>query len=177
MKMNLPDIQINKILYATDLSPNAYHAFGYAVSMATRYDAELSMIHVIEDIPDLDDKVVGYISKQKWEEIKGQHEAEARSSLTGKLVQNRGPIADLLGQLSRDARKGQAERALKSGEMLVKRGNPVEKILEQINANDYDLIIMGTHGHGAFADAMMGSTSRRVLRRCLKPVLVVRLPE
>jgi len=177
MKMTLPDIQIKKILYATDLSPNAYHAFGYAVSLATRYDAELSMIHVIEDIPDFDDKVVGYISKQQWDEIKGQHETEARSSLTGKLVRNRGPIADLLGQLSRDVKEGQPDRAFKTGEMLVKRGNPVEKILEQIGEGDYDLIVMGTHGHGAFADAMMGSTSRRVLRRCLKPVMVVRLPE
>lgn len=175
--MNLPDIQINKILYATDLSPNAHHAFGYAVSLATRYDAELSMMHVIEDIPDFDDKVVGYITKQRWDKIKGQHEAEARSSLTGKLVQNKGPIEDLLGQLSRDARDGQPERALKAGEMVVKRGNPVEKILEQVNENDYDLIVMGTHGHGAFADAMMGSTSRRVLRRCSKPVFIVRLPE
>jgi nucleotide-binding universal stress UspA family protein len=175
--MNLPDIQIRKILYATDLSPNAYHALGYAVSLASRYDAELSMIHVIEDIPDFDEKVVGYISKQRWDEIKGQHEDEARSSLTGKLVRNRGPIADLLGQLGREARKGQAEQELKTGQMLVKRGNPVEMILEQMNTQDFDLIVMGTHGHGAFADAMMGSTSRRVLRRCPKPVLIVRLPE
>jgi nucleotide-binding universal stress UspA family protein len=36
---------------------------------------------------------------------------------------------------------------------------------------------MGTHGHGTLADAMMGSTARRVLRRSKKPVLVVRLPE
>jgi nucleotide-binding universal stress UspA family protein len=36
---------------------------------------------------------------------------------------------------------------------------------------------MGTHGHGTLADAMMGSTARRVLRRSAKPVLVVRLPE
>ena len=175
--MNLPDIQIKKILYATDLSQNAYHAFAYAVSLASRYGAELSMLHVIEDIPDFDNKVVGYISQQGWEEIKQRHEDEARSSLTGKLMQNRGPIEDLLGQLSNDARGNLPEQAFKTGEILVKRGNPVEQILKQVNAKDFDLIVMGTHGHGVFADAMMGSTSRRVLRRCLKPVLVVRLPK
>ena len=175
--MNLPDIQIKKILYATDLSQNAYHAFAYAVSLASRYGAELSMLHVIEDIPDFDNKVIGYISQQGWEEIKQRHEDEARSSLTGKLMQNRGPIEDLLGQLSNDTRGNLPEQAFKTGEILVKRGNPVEQILKQVNTKDFDFIVMGTHGHGVFADAMMGSTSRRVLRRCLKPVLVVRLPE
>ena len=175
--MNLPDIQIRKILYATDLSQNAYHALAYAVSLASRYGAELSMLHVIEDIPDFDSKVVGYISQQGWEAIKQKHEDEARSSLTGKLVQSRGPIEDLLGQLSSDARENLPEQAFNTGEILVKRGNPVEQILQQVNEQDVDLIVMGTHGHGAFADAMMGSTSRRVLRRCLKPVMVVRLPE
>ena len=175
--MNLQDIQIRKILYATDLSQNAYHAFAYAVSLASRYGSELSMLHVIEDIPDFDNQVVGYISQQGWEEIKQRHEDEARSSLTGKLMQNRGPIEDLLGQLNNDARGNHPEQAFKTGEILVKRGNPVEQILNQVNAKDFDLIVMGTHGHGVFADAMMGSTSRRVLRRCLKPVMVVRLPE
>jgi len=175
--MNLPDIQIRKILYATDLSQNAYHALAYAVSLASRYGAELSMLHVIEDIPDFDSKVVGYISQQGWEAIKQKHEDEARSSLTGKLVQSRGPIEDLLGQLSSDACENLPKQAFNTGEILVKRGNPVEQILQQVNEQDVDLIVMGTHGHGAFADAMMGSTSRRVLRRCLKPVMVVRLPE
>jgi nucleotide-binding universal stress UspA family protein len=175
--MKLQDIQIKKILYATDLSEHAYHAFGYAVSLACRYDAELSMMHVIEDIPDFDDKVVGYISRQQWDAIKNRHEDEARTSLTGKLVQNREPIAALLGQLGKDAQDKTSGQTLKTGEIIVKRGNPVEQILQQINDKDFDLIVLGTHGHGAFADAMMGSTSRRILRRCLKPVLIVRLPE
>jgi nucleotide-binding universal stress UspA family protein len=35
---------------------------------------------------------------------------------------------------------------------------------------------MGTHGQGTLADAMLGSTAQRVLRRSPVPVLVVRLP-
>jgi len=59
----------------------------------------------------------------------------------------------------------------------VKIGNPVEEILQEVDASGCDMVVMGTRGHGIMADAMMGSTSRRVLRRCKKPVLVVRLPE
>jgi len=172
--MNLPDIRIKNILYATDLSQNAYHAFAYAVNLAGRYGAKLSMIHVIEEIPDIENKVLGYISQAAWNEIKQRHETEARSSLTGKLVQNRAPIQELLGKLGKDAQEG---LALETGKILVKRGNPAEEILKQMSLQDFDLLVLGTHGLGGFADAMMGSTSRRVLRRCLKPVLAVRLPK
>jgi nucleotide-binding universal stress UspA family protein len=53
----------------------------------------------------------------------------------------------------------------------------MEEILREVDASGCDIVVMGTRGHGIMADAMMGSTSRRVLRRCKKPVLVVRLPE
>jgi nucleotide-binding universal stress UspA family protein len=36
---------------------------------------------------------------------------------------------------------------------------------------------MGSRGKGGLADVTLGSTSRRVMRRCTKPVLVVRMPK
>jgi nucleotide-binding universal stress UspA family protein len=62
-------------------------------------------------------------------------------------------------------------------EVIVKIGNPVEAILKEINDKNYDLVIIGAHGHGTLAGAVMGSVSRRVLRRSQTPALVVRLPE
>ena len=55
-------------------------------------------------------------------------------------------------------------------------GNPVEKIISHSEQEKFDLIVMGTHGHGKLEDAMIGSTARRVVRRSEIPVLVVRLP-
>ena len=52
-----------------------------------------------------------------------------------------------------------------------------EKILETANKLNCDIIVMGTHGTGTFADAMLGSTARRVVRHSKKPVFVVRLTE
>ena len=49
--------------------------------------------------------------------------------------------------------------------------------LEEINNQDYDLVIMGAHGHGTLGGTVVGNVSRRVLRRSKTPVLVVRLPE
>ena len=53
----------------------------------------------------------------------------------------------------------------------------MNKYLKQAEEKNCDLIVMGTHGHGTLADVMLGSTARRVVRRSLKPVLVVRLPK
>ncbi|MDQ1335486.1 MAG: hypothetical protein QG552_2436, partial [Thermodesulfobacteriota bacterium] len=62
-------------------------------------------------------------------------------------------------------------------EILVRIGNPVEVILEQAEKSNCDLVVMGSRGHGVLADAVIGSVSRRVLRQCKKPVLIVRLPK
>jgi nucleotide-binding universal stress UspA family protein len=37
-----------------------------------------------------------------------------------------------------------------------------------------DLIVMGTHGRGAIAHLLMGSTAERVVRKAPCPVLTVR---
>lgn len=48
-------LMIRRILYPTDLSSSAEHAYGYAVQLAGALDAELHVLHVV--IPDLEDLV------------------------------------------------------------------------------------------------------------------------
>jgi nucleotide-binding universal stress UspA family protein len=175
--MILPKIEVKKILYATDLSENARYAFAYAVSLANLYKAVITLLHVLPDVPNyLDHSVIGYIGADRWEEIKAQHFQEARESLTGKRRDNAG-IKEILGQFCEDVKTGSGEQTFDTDEILVVRGNPVEQILTQADKRNCDLIVMGTHGQGTLADAMMGSTARRVLSRSQKPVLVVRLPD
>jgi nucleotide-binding universal stress UspA family protein len=58
---------------------------------------------------------------------------------------------------------------------IVATGHPVDQIVCQAEELDADLVVIGSHGRGGLADVTLGSTSRRVLRRCAMPVLVVRL--
>lgn len=44
----IPDIK--KILYATDLSENARYALGYAAALANRFDAQITVLHVAEEL-------------------------------------------------------------------------------------------------------------------------------
>lgn len=175
--MQIPKIEVKKILYATDLSENARYAFAYAVSLADLYNASITFIHVLPEVSSrLDQSVIGYISEERWEEIKSQNFEEAREAIIGKRRDHLA-IRDALHQFSEDAKEGRDGEGFVTDDIIVVRGNPVEEILKYTEEKNCDLIVMGTHGHGTLADALMGSTARRVLRRSRKPVLVVRLPE
>lgn len=50
-------------------------------------------------------------------------------------------------------------------------GETIAKIAEE---GKYDLIIMGTHGHGSLGKLVMGSVSTQVLANCSVPVLLIR---
>jgi nucleotide-binding universal stress UspA family protein len=175
--MELPKVDVKKILYATDLSENARYAFAYAVSLADLYGASIAFIHVLPELPDLLDKnVIGYISEERWEEIKAQNVKEAKDAIIGKRRDHLA-IKDALHQFSENVKESREGEGFVTDDIIVVRGNPVEEILKYSAEKNCDLIVMGTHGHGTLVDAMMGSTARRVLRRSKKPVLVVRLPD
>ncbi len=44
-------VHLRKILFATDFSKHAERALDYALSLAQEYEAELTLLHVLEDIP------------------------------------------------------------------------------------------------------------------------------
>jgi nucleotide-binding universal stress UspA family protein len=166
-----PKVEVKKILYATDLSENARFAFAYAVSLADLYNAAITIIHVLPEVPELvpellDQSVIGYISAERWEEIKSQQMEEAKEALIGKRREHLA-IKEALHQFSEDVKQQQQGAGFTTDDIIVLRGNPVEEIIKN----------SGTHGQGTLADAMLGSTARRVIRRSKMPVLVVRLPE
>jgi nucleotide-binding universal stress UspA family protein len=59
-------------------------------------------------------------------------------------------------------------------EVLVSRGNPVERICTLAEDHDARLIVVGSHGWGPFKRALFGSVSTGVLHHAKRPVLVVR---
>ena len=46
-----PVHHLNRILYCTDFSENSAPALNYAISATEEYDAELTLLHVLEEIP------------------------------------------------------------------------------------------------------------------------------
>ena len=52
---------------------------------------------------------------------------------------------------------------------------PVAKTIAKVaQSGKFDLLVMGSHGHGALANLVMGSVSTQVLALCKVPLLIVR---
>jgi len=159
--------EIKKILYATDLSETARHAYGYAASLANRYGAGVTILHVLEETsPHRDSYVVNVIGEEKWQQLRASNEQRVLETIKSRLQ-----------KFCEDAGGELPTCPFITEKVMVKIGHPVEEIVGMAHKGDFDLVVMGAHGRGLLEDAMMGSTSRRVLRRCKKPVLVIRLPQ
>jgi nucleotide-binding universal stress UspA family protein len=165
---------IKNILFTTDLSRHSRHAFNYAVSIAHRYGAKLTLLHVMEQVSSSADvRMKNFIGEERWQAIKGGQEAEARQALIGKKREG-AIIREALGDFC-EQNLTQAELDFQIDQINVVRGNVVDEILAETQRIGCDLIVMGYHARGKLEEAVLGSTTRRVLRRSKTPVMLVQL--
>ncbi len=57
---------------------------------------------------------------------------------------------------------------------VAKVGPAAELIARQAEAGKFDLLMMGSHGHGNLTNLVMGSVATKVLAHCKTPLLLVR---
>jgi nucleotide-binding universal stress UspA family protein len=55
-----------------------------------------------------------------------------------------------------------------------KIGSAGESIAKLAKSGKFDLVVMGSHGHGSIVNLVMGSVATKVLANCVVPVLLVR---
>ena len=172
----VPNVEYKNILYATDLSEAGRVAFPHAASIARKYDAGLTVLHVL-DTSDFEESVLGYISEDLWEEIKQQNLEEARRILVERKRENVEVVNSVDRFHKHYVHEHDDTRPYVSYEIEVKAGDAVKGILQEASSGKYDLLVLAKRGHGVLDGGLMGDTVRRVLRRCVIPVLVVHLPE
>ena len=172
--MELPSIKIKKILYATDLSESAVHAFAYAVNLANTYGAGITILHVLAEFPG-EEFITNMIDTDTWEEIKSRHYSEARDKLIGKR-RDHGALKEVFEAFTEEAQANATDQTFVTDEILIKHGAPAETIVETAQELNCDLIVIGTHGQGVIADVLVGNTAKWVIKHSPIPVLVIRLP-
>jgi len=141
-------LTLSRILCATDFSEVSAKAERYAIALATRYEARLSLLHVEPRTP----LVAPY----------GEIPVDLH------LIEEQRRQADLEMRAARE--RAQAAGLVVDAE--VRDGAPAREILDAAHA-DVDLLVIGTHGRGGLEHFLLGSVAEKVLRKAQCPVMVV----
>jgi nucleotide-binding universal stress UspA family protein len=134
------------VLLATDLSAASVRATEEALDIAARSGARLTVLSVVD--PRLLRLPGGRFLRRVDQE---QARIEAG-------------VQDLVAR---------ARAAAIPATFLVWHGDPSDAILEAAEAEDADLVVMGSHGRGRLGRLVLGSTSTRVSAESTRRVLVV----
>jgi nucleotide-binding universal stress UspA family protein len=169
--------EIKKVMFTTDLSKESRKAFDYAVSLAAQYGAKLTILHVMEDYESSTSTYVkSFIGDERWQELQEGHQEEARKILIGKQKEG-AMIRNALNEFCDEAQKDHAQCDYEVDDIVVTKGKVVDEILNEVQTRNCDVVVMGHHVRGKLEEAVLGSTTRRVLRRGTVPVMLVRLEE
>lgn len=162
--------EIRTILYATDLSEGARHAIWYAAGIAEKYNATVTVLHVVSDVTE-------ELSQGAGIDLVGHFGQKALDGFNEKgLTQAEGAVRKRIEEICQEAGATLEHCPLAPDHVLVRLGKPADVIVNTATEGGYDLVVMGTHGHGVFAELMLGSVAHSVIKRCPRPVMVVRLP-
>jgi len=146
-------LRFQNILIPTDFSELSKPAIGYAKGLADAFDARLHCLHVVDD------------AYQYWSAI-------------GPESLPIGPPPDELLQLGRTRMEKFGTEYLSGMKRPaithVAYGRPFVEIIAYAREHAVDLIVMATHGRGAIAHVLLGSTTEKVLRKSPCPVLTIR---
>jgi nucleotide-binding universal stress UspA family protein len=144
----------SKILVPVDFSPHSREATLYAVDLARRYDAPITLAHAYQPIIFAVPESFVLYSPDQLANI----------------------LTELDKQLTIAKREAEQAGAAKVDARLL-QGDPASQIVQFAVDGGHDLIVMGTHGRTGASHLLMGSIAEKVVRRAPCPVLTVRVVE
>ena len=134
----------SNILFPTDFSDNAKTAFEVLASIASHYNAKVTLYHV-QDInivfPHLKHKLTEFntIDKQRLDVFK----------------------------------QALIDRGIKEVTVKLETGHAKQAIINEINNNKYNLVVMGTQGRGWIEEVFIGGIAHAVIRKSNSSLLLV----
>ena len=139
-----------KILLAVDGSPYTKKMLAYLTTHEALLNSgnEYTLLTIQAPLPPRARAAVGK------DVADGYHAEEAEKVL--------GPVSKFLGRHGIDPKSSW------------KVGHPGEAIAKFAENGKFDLLVMGSHGHGALGNLVMGSVATQVIAHCKVPVLLVR---
>jgi nucleotide-binding universal stress UspA family protein len=153
---------MKKILVPTDFSAPAGNALELATSLAKKHGAAIHLLHAV-DVPSTWQDAQFSTAVLATKPTKAQHELypEARERV-GVARQN-----------LESATMALQKRGIKATYTIVPNA-AWKEVVDATAKMGADLVVMGTHGAGALAEAFLGSHAQRVIRLANAPVLTLR---
>jgi nucleotide-binding universal stress UspA family protein len=158
---------IRNILFAAGLGNDTGYVFDYALSLARTHGAKIYIIHSHEALNIGDQNLAEIYMLQE-----GVEDAIEKSQLDSEEK-----VRVYLEEICQEELKKHSAANELIADIKVSRYAPKAAILKAAEEVDADLILMGSHRHFALGDALLGSTTMKVLHSTRVPVLVVRIPQ
>jgi nucleotide-binding universal stress UspA family protein len=139
-----------KILVAVDGSPYTKRMLAYIAAHDEWLGAhhEYTIVHVVGPVPP---RAAAVLDKNV---LKSHYEEEAERVFK--------PIRAFFAKQKLNA------------SYVTKAGAPADVIASVAEKQPFDLLMLGSHGHGSLANLLLGSVATKVLAQCQMPVLIVR---
>jgi nucleotide-binding universal stress UspA family protein len=139
-----------KVLVAIDFSDVSGPTLGGVKRLLASDDHKITLLHVVEQDP----AFAGITIPRDQQKTKWHKELRTLRKMAAGL-----------------------EKASINVTPLLLRGPFIKTILDEADQMDADLIVVGSHGHGATYDIVVGSVSAGVIRKASHPVLVFPMPD
>jgi nucleotide-binding universal stress UspA family protein len=141
------------IVTALDFSDASDAVLAAAISQAKQHGATLHIVHVLEPEP----TYTAYgMTPEEFPAIQVfQQESQKRAEL----------------KLNHAMTTAKAELDDVRTELMI--GSPLHAIIDYVKQNSSDLVVIGTHGHGAVAALLIGSVAEGLVRKAVCPTMVI----
>lgn len=138
----------NHILVPVDFSEYSNQALQFGLEIASRYGLKVTLMHVIEQV---------------------NHPSFYGTSIFEITSRLREQSLEVMKDLRNKFKFPEVET-----NYVLSDGKPAHEIIEHANNNDFDLLVIATHGLTGLEHFLMGSTTEKVIQSVNIPVLVVR---
>jgi len=143
-------MKIKKILFPTDFSEAAEKAFNYALFLADSHNAELTLLHVVDQLHGLTHYEVLAVTPM---------------DIVEKMVKRAHENLQAMVERAKDT-----ANATES----VREGKTWDVICKTAIEESADIIVMASQGRTGLSHALIGSVAETVARHARCPVLIVR---
>lgn len=146
---------MKRILVPTDFTKPAQWAAEVATNIARKANAEIILLHVVEQPTKESFNVEGQVSVDDWED----------KLFTFKLIERN--KAQLLEQANMITQSGVSVKT------ELRMGNPFHGVKTVIVDENADLVVMGTSARSRMEEFLVGSNTEKVVRHASCPVLTI----